>query len=168
MRHTHVDRSGDSLSVSKMVEQALPLAAPARLNRVPLAGVAGRGSCERGAGAGGDAPAAAGDAPGRDGDITSDGDAPRGRAAGAAADDALGARIAAGKAGTAGEEAGEEAEALAGLGSVVIISGSALEPAAIRRWGGVRSRCMGSGSKEDANQAKRGVKLAGVQGRGGG
>lgn len=117
-----------------MVEQALALAAPARLNRVPLAGVAGRGSCEPGAGVGGDAPAAGGDAPGRDGDIAGDGDAPRGRTAGAAAEDALGDRRAAGK---AGEEAEDEAEALAGLGSVVIIGGSALAPADTKGWGGV-------------------------------
>ena len=124
MRDTQVERSGDSLSVSKMVEHAAPLAAPAKLNKVPLAGVAGKGSCDPRAGAGGDAPAAAGDAP------EGSGDDPGDRATGEAADDALGDITAGRAAGRAGEEAGDEAEPLAGLAVGVIIGDDALTPAA--------------------------------------
>ena len=116
-----MERSGDNLSVSKMVEHAAPLAAPARLNRVPLAGVAGKGSCDPGAGVGGDAPAAAGDALEGSGDDAGD------TAAGEAADDALGDSAA----GKAGEEAGDEAEALAEVAIGVIIGNDALTPAVI-------------------------------------
>lgn len=119
MRDTHVDRSGDILSVSKMVVHAAPLAAPAKLNRVPLAGVAGKGSCDPGAGVGGDAPAAAGDAPEGSGDDAGD------RAAGDAANDVLGDSTA----GRAGEEAGDEAEALAGLAIGVLLGDDELTPA---------------------------------------
>ena len=126
MRDTHVERSGDILSVSKIVEHAAPLAAPAKLNKVPLAGVAGKGSCDPGGGVGGDAPAAAGDAP------EGSGDDPGDRATGEAADDVLGDSAAGGAAGRAGEEAGDEAEALAGLAVGVIIGDDALTPAAIQ------------------------------------
>ena len=133
MRDTHVDRSGDILSVSKMVVQAAPLAAPAKLNRVPLAGVAGRGSCDPGAVVGGDAPAAAGDAPAGSGDGAGD------RAAGDAADDTLG-EVAAGRAaGRAGEEAGDEVEALAGLAIGAVIGDAGLRPADIHA---VASVCL--------------------------
>ena len=118
-----MDRSNDILSVSKMVVHAAPLAAPAKLNRVPLAGVAGKGSCDPGAGVGGDAPAAAGDAPEGSGDDTGD------KTSGDAADDALGDSAAGRAAGRAGEEAGDEAEALAGLAIAVLMSDDELMPA---------------------------------------
>ena len=117
-----MERSGDNLSVSKMVEHAAPLAAPAKLNRVPLAGVAGKGSCDPGAAVGGDAPAA-----GEAADGEGSGDDAGDRAAGEAADDALGENAT----GKIGEGAAGEAEALAGLAIGVIIGDDALAPAAI-------------------------------------
>ena len=89
-----------------IVEHPVPMTAAANLNRVPFAGVAGKGCCEPGAGEGGDALTATGDAIGeRLGDASGD-----------AIDDAFGeAGGEAGKAG--GEGAGEAAEELPGVGS---------------------------------------------------
>ena len=148
MSVTHVDRSGDILSVSKMVEQPAPVAALAKLNRVPLAGVAGKGCCDPGAGAGGDAPPAAGDAPRSAGDDPGDG-------VGEAVEDPLGdseaGREAGSGAGKAGEEAGGEAETLPGLGNT---GDDALAPASINTDAcmqkyiceGVRYKCQAAGA----------------------
>ncbi|KAL3153700.1 hypothetical protein ABBQ32_013299 [Trebouxia sp. C0010 RCD-2024] len=146
MRRTHVDKSGDRLNVSMMVEQPLPVAAPARSKRVPLAGVAGKGSCDPGAGADGDAPGAAGDAPKRGkgnpgaaaGDARDDvfGDDAFRDAAGDSRDDAFGDAAAGREVGSAastaaGEAAGEEAEALTGAVTGGITGEDALTPAVI-------------------------------------
>ena len=145
MRDTHVERSGDNLSVSKMVEHAAPLAAPAKLNRVPLAGVAGKGSGDPGAAVGRDAPAAAGDVPEGSGDDAGD------RAAGEAADDALGDSAT----GKTGEGAAGEAEALAGLAIGVIIGDDALAPAAISAT--AHDDKLGKLPLEGAYEGERGV-----------
>ena len=111
-----------------IVEQPTPGTAAAKLNRVPLAGVAGKGSDDPRAGVGGDALTAAGDAPWA-GDAIGDGLADGlgeasgdgggdgvGDAVGDRVGDAVGDGVAAGRAGDDEADVEGEAEAAVVLG----------------------------------------------------